>query len=292
MNCREFLIEFEDRGALSEPAVLHLTICTDCKKLSERQTQIWQMIDRFAQVNAPKDFDFRVKARIANAQTTDFQPRFLPVLRYVLPVAVVVALVGLIAFNTSYFSNRNVNNLSVAEKNNPATVQNNAPSINNPIDQTAFTPTEIAQKPTEETAPETIQPPLNNRPPRNETAELSPKQRQKNNNSNNDEFAGTHDSGVSSGNTRTPKGIGSNSKSGIILPKSPDEAMILSFDSGIETVSENGKRTVKSIKLNSVGARSGIKIGDVIEKVEGDSITILRGAERIEIKLQRTITQP
>ena len=105
MNCREYTIEFEERGSLSETAAMHLKICADCEKLSDRQTQIWRMIDGLKPVDAPNDFDFRVKARIAQGKPSDFKaPGFLPILRYVLPLSVVVVLCSLFVFNSAYFS--------------------------------------------------------------------------------------------------------------------------------------------------------------------------------------------
>ncbi len=67
---------------------------------------------------------------------------------------------------------------------------------------------------------------------------------------------------------------------------------------GIEIVSENGNRRVKSVKKESVAERSGVKVGDLVEaidgekvsgdvvrgkKLEGKQITVLRGTEKVEI---------
>ncbi len=107
MNCRDFLTEFEERVRLTEAATLHLNDCPNCKKTSSEQTRVWQMIDVLPRVDAPVNFDFRVKARIANSKSADFQPRFFPALRYVMPLGVIVLLLGIIAFNTNYFSDNN-----------------------------------------------------------------------------------------------------------------------------------------------------------------------------------------
>ncbi len=70
---------------------------------------------------------------------------------------------------------------------------------------------------------------------------------------------------------------------------------------GIETVSKNGRWEVKTVKQNSVGERSSVKVGDLIEAidgekltsepiraktVEGKKLTIMRGAGKIEIFLR------
>ncbi len=80
--------------------------------LSVGDVKIQQMIKNLHRVDAPKDFDFRLKARIANAKSTDFQPRFLPVLRYVLPLSVVVLIFTFVIINGIYFGG---NNQTVAE---------------------------------------------------------------------------------------------------------------------------------------------------------------------------------
>ncbi len=85
MNCRDFTAEFEERGVLSDAAQFHLNDCSGCRKTTVAQTHIWQAIDDFSLIDAPKNFNFTVNARIASRRPADLQPKFLPVLRYVLP---------------------------------------------------------------------------------------------------------------------------------------------------------------------------------------------------------------
>jgi len=63
-----------------------------------------------------------------------------------------------------------------------------------------------------------------------------------------------------------------------------DEQILTFF--GIETVNEDGKYKVKSLQKDKEGERSGVKIGDVIEQLKGNTITILRGIEKFEITLK------
>ncbi len=103
MNCREFTAEFEERrNALSQSARFHLNDCPGCEKTSGEQTRVWQMIDGLTRVDAPNDFNFRVKARIANAKPHNFQPQFFPVLRYVLPLSVIGLILAFVVFNGIY----------------------------------------------------------------------------------------------------------------------------------------------------------------------------------------------
>ena len=302
MNCREFIIEFEDRENLSETATLHLTVCTDCLKISERQTQIWRLIDGLNKVDAPNDFDFRVKARIAQGKPSDSRtPRFLPVLRYVLPLSVVVMLLGLFVYNSAYF---------FGSQNTPQTAYNVTESTNaetvSPVIQTAAAVSDkdktlAAPSLTDEKSP-TL--PANsklsekNQYEKVETAKLPSNRQIKSSGKSFEEDLSGGGSRVSSlgvAKPRTPVGINLNANIAnapkIEAPKSVGDEQFLSFF-GIETTLESGKRTVKSLVKNSVAERSGVKVGDTVEKIKNDSLTILRGTEKHEITLQNNISQP
>ncbi|MCY7377201.1 MAG: hypothetical protein LH472_14670 [Pyrinomonadaceae bacterium] len=307
MNCREFTIEFEERGSLSEPATRHLTICADCKKISDRQMQIWLMIDGLKPVAAPNDFDIRVKARIANAKPSDFQsPRFLPILRYVLPLSVVVLLFGLFVFNSAYFSgSQNVPQIAQSIIENPTAKEN--PPVNIAFaNQLAFAPSngnKSAVEPSLTAGNSIVEIPSktakrleNNQDVKFETAALSSNRQAKSprKSGGNDSGGGSRVSALSETTIRTPKGINLNANVNgapkIESPKPAGDAEILSFF-GIETVLENGRRTVKSLTKNSAAGRSDVKVGDVIEKVKNNSVMILRGTEKLEITFQSSVNQ-
>ncbi|HSK72914.1 MAG TPA: hypothetical protein VK892_14530, partial [Pyrinomonadaceae bacterium] len=103
MNCKEFKIEFEDTRVLSDTATLHLGECLDCKVLHLELTQVWRMIEDLPQVEAPGDFDFRLKARMANAKPSDFQPRWWTSLRYVVPVFAAALILTLVLASQNFF---------------------------------------------------------------------------------------------------------------------------------------------------------------------------------------------
>ena len=297
MNCREYITEFEERGNLSKTATLHLKICADCKKVSDRQTQVWLMIDGLKQVDAPNDFDFRVKARIAQAKPLDFKrPRFVPILRYVLPLSVIIVLCSLLVFNSVYFSGASeIAQKTIEVPNVAATLPANAA----PVNQLAFTAPENQDK----TA---VTPPVINENP---LIALTPKQ-SKNELSKLPEIAasvpnrlikspkpkfvknsgGSNDLSTKASPIFLPKGINPNrtitTAPNAATPKSLNGEQLLSFF-GIETAVEKGKKIVKSLSENNVGARSGVKVGDVIETVKQNSITVMRGAEKVEISLQK-----
>ena len=296
MNCREYIIEFEERGTLSEPATLHLTICADCRKISERQTRIWLMIDGLKPVAAPSDFNFHVKAKIADAKPTDFQsPRFLPVLRYVLPLSVVVLLFGFIIYNSLNFSAANP--ASIAQKNSVS------PGDNASVNQVAFNPSDKVKIDVEPATDEKTISATNPDIPKTdlkkplEIAGLTNKRLNKSPKANaeNNSGGGSRVGAFTKSRVILPPGISSESNSvngvKVELPKQVGDEQLLSF-LGIETVLENGKLTVKVLTKDKTGERSGVKVGDIVEKVKGDSLTVMRGTEKLEITLQNNVVQP
>ncbi len=290
MNCREFLIEFENRLSLTETATLHLNGCPDCQKTSSEQTRVWQMIDGLNQVGAPKDFDFRVKARIANARPTDFQPRFLPVLRYVLPLSVVVLLVGLFAFNTFYSSNKP----QMAESKIAAPIgREDLPTNTALTNQLAFTKEEL---PAANTKPSEAKKVVAMNPSPKSTIK-TPFRIIK------EDIGGSRISTFKSATVFTPENFNPN-QTAVSTSNSEDKPPIsveqIGEFLGIEIVLENGKRRIKSVIQNSLAGRSGIKVGDIIDELNGKklsieqhgfkmielkTLTVLRGSERIEIIL-------
>lgn len=304
MNCREFTIEFEDRGTLSETARLHLTVCTDCRKASERQTQVWLMIDTLKPVAAPNDFDFHVKARIAQAKPSDFRkPAFLPVLRYVLPLSVAVLLLGVFVFNSTYFSTAPTNNsFAQTETQTPATTKNELPRNIALNETTAFAPATnessekmvIAPPPTDEKIFAGTSPSKDAKPGRKEPVEVAESSNNRTlnslGNSEENEPVGSRVLAVNSAVILYPKNLTPNqqnqpSSSGFEAGRPIGDEGTLDFF-GIRTITESGKRTVKSLDRGKQGERSGVRIGDIIERVNQSTLTIRRGTETLEITLR------
>jgi hypothetical protein len=315
MNCRDFLNEFEDRNALSETATLHLNSCADCKKINGVQTRVWQIIEGFEQVAAPKDFDFRVKARIANAKASDFQPTLFPVLRYVLGLSVVGLVLAFVVFNGIYsLDDKTVP--QVAEKNVQTPIQKvnplSEPSPNEQIAHVIDSPTSEDKKSVANNLSVKPQQIGNKKEAKTFSnknqliAVKSPKMPRVKSSENDDK------NGISSQVTLLrqatsifPKGIPNPNRkvensSNFRQSSSLTPEQILN-EFGIEISAKNGNRQVKTVKPNSVGERSGVKVGDVIEEIDGKKLssepisaqsievkklTVLRGAEKKEITLR------
>ena len=68
INCLNIQREIEEAGSadlLSAAAISHLDACAACEKLSRQQTKLQAIVSSLATVEAPGDFDFRLRARLA-----------------------------------------------------------------------------------------------------------------------------------------------------------------------------------------------------------------------------------
>jgi len=68
-NCemvRRELDELTLDDACSSAALDHLQQCSDCREFQQTQTKLRQMVGSLGTVPAPADFDFRLRARLAN----------------------------------------------------------------------------------------------------------------------------------------------------------------------------------------------------------------------------------
>lgn len=275
--------------------------------LSVGDVKIQQMIKNLQRVDAPKDFDFRLKARIANAKSTDFQPRFLPILRYVLPLSVIVLVLTFVIVNGVYFAG---DKRQTAESIQPIPIESNVlPTNNSQIASSEVAQLPVVPAPTENIADadqSDVQIRKKQTIPTEETkfvAAKLPKKAQPNLPKENglDEGGGSYDSSVRNTELINPIGIfptelvessPNNENKNDILTKQ------ILLPRGIEIVSENGNRRVKSVKKDSIAARSGVEVGDLVEaidgekvsgdavrgrKLEGKQITVVRGTEKVEI---------
>jgi membrane-associated protease RseP (regulator of RpoE activity) len=317
MNCRDFLNEFEDRNTLSETATLHLNDCVDCRKINTVQTRVWQVIDGFKPVDAPKDFDFRVKARIADAKPDDFRQPLFPILRYVMGLSIVGLILAFVVFNGVYsFDNKTVP--AIAENNfQPPVQRENPPTLDSPSEQLAVTSVpqsfenenkksivEITERKTEQ--PESKKQP---RTSKNETLFVAfndKRNLQERNRKDVDKnFVGSRVLSVKPAQIMTPEGF-SNSPQTNQNPSNFNNVSLITAEQilsqlGIEITLEKGNRKVRKITQNSVAERSNVKVGDVIEAIDGEKLTsepirakiiegkkltVVRGTEKVDISLR------
>ena len=311
MKCRDFINEFEERGALSDTAARHLSDCLGCQKTSRLQSGLWRVIGEFKQVDAPQDFNFRVKARIANAKPKNNHSPLFPILRYVLPFSAIVLILTFVVFNEIY---------SLSDKTAPPIAESDNKLLKQKEDSASPTNSLTARQTVEDSRfLEVAQPAINNQVAQPfKTKKKSETYEDKNQYAavknvkkpqiktaldNEKGFDGSHDNASSASRNLTPKGLNP-TKTVEPLPNAgsanPVTVEQILSELGIEIALENGRRQVKKIKSNSVAERSAVKVGDLIEAIDGVKLTsepvrsktiegkklvILRGAEKIEILL-------
>jgi len=77
MNCRNVRREIEEVAAgdlLSSSASEHLKNCAECEIFREQRLKLREMLSSLGAVEAPGDFDFRLRARLANEKRGSGQP--------------------------------------------------------------------------------------------------------------------------------------------------------------------------------------------------------------------------
>lgn len=75
--CNQVQFEIDEKdlaAALSAGAMEHLRECIDCQEFQTKGTKLRQIVRSLETVNAPADFDFRLRARLANDQGAIYRP--------------------------------------------------------------------------------------------------------------------------------------------------------------------------------------------------------------------------
>ena len=266
--------------------------------LSRDDARVRELLGGMERVEAPKDFDFKLKARIANTEPQSFQPRLFSVLRYAAPLALAVIILAVIVLNGLYSTDNNA--VQVANKIVPSPVENvSLPANSEPKEQfiavsnSTLANTETAAADKREASVFPADTALN---------EQSKKPKIQNRNFENN--GGSKDSALTPKEVILPPGLNPNKK--VEIPKDflnvkTDTPVreILSLI-GIEASFSDNKWKVESVKQNSRAERSGVKANDVIEAIDDNKIatetistkningklTVVRGGEKLEIKLQ------
>lgn len=266
--------------------------------LSRDDARVRDLLGSLERVDAPKDFDFKLKARIANGAPKDVQPRVFPILRYAAPLGLAVIILAVIVFNGLYSFDRNsVPTIASNSAANP--VENLSLPDNSQPQFVAASNTEDLKNPAAETFDV-------NKFSGNSKNELTENLRKPKSASQDEKNGGG--STLKAGTQPKiflPPGISSNKT--IEAPKDLTSALsvkdVLSLI-GVEGNFSDNKWKVEAVRQNSQAERSGVKVNDVIEAIDekdlstgtistdskgtfsGKKLTVVRGGERLEIKLQ------
>jgi len=282
--------------------------------LSEREIlpadeqKICNLLGKLDSVSCPNDFDFRLKARIANADQKDFKPSMWHTLRYILPVtatAVFAAFMMVQGGMIAPWTNQKENNFVAESSNfqpsaNQTVLQNEAKNVETADSNVILIPA----KPGGEQNSQMIT-------VSNSKSELAVKTFPKMRNadlpksSTSDESVMSRDLGV--GQNRKPiypAGINPNpltlppTQNQNVKPVAAGEMLEIV---GIQTEIVGGKMIVKSVTEKSLAGLSGFKAGDLIEAIDdvkiGENdflmksnafkkITVLRDGKTLIIRLK------
>jgi hypothetical protein len=111
MKCKDFRIEVEEglKGeSLSIAAQDHTAGCRPCREFNQKHIEFREWLTVCRKVTAPKDFGFGVQRKIAGAGASQTHGWAWNGLRYIVPTAAlsaVLVLVGLYAFNSGTIPN-------------------------------------------------------------------------------------------------------------------------------------------------------------------------------------------
>jgi hypothetical protein len=134
MNCRNICREIEEVGSdhlLSSSAKDHIENCLECKAFSEDRLKLREMLSSLGAVTAPDDFDFRLRARLANEKRGGADPFVMRTMSFGLRSAAFATILLLIgaAFLFVRFSGPADSSLS-AKDTKPSSTTVDKPAIN------------------------------------------------------------------------------------------------------------------------------------------------------------------
>ena len=123
MNCENIRREIEEAGSagfLSAAALSHLEDCAACQTLSRQQTNLQAILSGLGTVEAPGDFDFRLRARLAGEKRMGAHSLPFGNLSFGLRSTAVAAILLLLGSAVLFVALKSSPNTSVAGGNNAA----------------------------------------------------------------------------------------------------------------------------------------------------------------------------
>jgi hypothetical protein len=269
--------------------------------LSAVDDKIRKMIGDLPAVEPPKDFDFRLKARIANASPKAYRSNAWRPAIFAVPALALILLLGLFAFK--YRSGAPDRPLPVVA----AADTKAAPSP-------AAEPVVVPQSETASVkAPQKLIKPLAGQGPGTTTASkpaapvltaasfvVRRRNTERGNTDNGSAGSYSRDSAATDPGVMFPRGLDPRRK--IETPRVNEDNSSIPVKSvlqvlGIDAANENGVWRVKSVSPNGEGGRAGVKVNDTVDAIDGKKMSdagnsisvkklnISRGAEKLELTL-------
>jgi hypothetical protein len=278
------------------------------ENLSQNDKRIREIIGSLQKIDAPKDFDFQLKSKIANTKTRRGNWTFWRYFAVGIPTFACMALVAFFAFNRDIAPPQN-NVAGVKEQHKTESIQANevkppevVPEVAVAVNTTQETPS--VKKSSQIIEPKIVDDKVIAKSGKPKTSELESKKVLRKKSVVKDDFIGQNISASTDiQEPILPKGLnGTSANLKINETDTVFEIESLLKDLGIETSDENGKLKVKSVRKNSSAERSGVKNDDVIDAIDNQkiapkvtrkksfdakSINITRDGKSLELKLQQ-----
>jgi biotin carboxyl carrier protein len=235
----------------------------DDEQLSAEDRKLSRMLGGLSRVDAPRDFDIKLRARISARTVENSRPAvWLPALRYALPLLLVLMIGGAVLVN-----------LRTSDEAGPAVVSNPAPESaptapsavaeTPPVEEVAQVPSRLpAEVPVSarEVRRAAIPSGRSAVPTEISSAAVQP--------SNTAVSAGSRDAAL----TEQNKVIHLNPAPNNSAPRGSAAVKDILSTIGIEAELEGNVWKVRSVRKDGVAERSGVHVGDTIEAVDGRAI--------------------
>lgn len=269
--------------------------------LNAEDAKVREMCGSLKRVNAPKNFDMRVKARIAAHNPQGQRKPFFTFLKVAAPLGLAVAFLGAIV-STNFYSADQMLNPQIAASYNATPKSTESLPLSNETDMPSIAKNNGPNANFDSNVPRTVNVNINQAVATTrlkDFGKLYPKNDFTNNNS-----GGSRDSAFSPTQVITAENANKNRVEKKTSNENSDNiasAIGKGFDSvGIKAVSSGNGWRVQSVSKDSSAERSDIKPNDVIEAVDGvnfsdmkdfkinigTKLNIVRGNTRMVITLK------
>lgn len=296
MSCQDFQNNYELNADLSPEAANHLDSCGDCRK----SVALLKLLSGLERVEAPKDFDFQLNAMIARGKPALTRPGLFSHLRFVSALGIVVFAISLVALSGLYFADiKLVQPVAVNETSPP--IESVQPTDDLPIEKASIDQDE--------------QPEPYERIAEDEARDKNTRQiaRKKN---GSDGIAAARPRKPDSEKATNSRDLGGTITRPIIQPEFDSNRNVDNSATPLSTtVAKIGdvlnligisveSLKVISVRKDSIGERSGVKIGDKIVAIDGSEVTgealsgsainvktltIIRSGQRKEVTLRNQV---
>ena len=278
MNCNTYQSEIEDlsgTNSLSVEGLKHLENCSDCRAFKLERGNLRQILQTLPPVDAPNDFNFRLKARLRQTQQ-NAPPFFGARTIWLTSSAAALCLALILTF---------------------VLIRGNAPVIQPETGVVASTQTQpmpVADATPNKTSPvPAIKAVLPNQQLLDSVARQSPanaraRQRVVTNSASSHKVSPENEKEIFSRDSGLDKAKPSIIARGFNDPLAPPKkqtAAGLLRTVGIETETKTEGLFVVSVSPIGQAGRSGLQVGDIIEKVNGENPLAVSGSEFREFKL-------